>query len=438
MLRKSIIFALALSASHMVSAQQPWSLKQCIDYALDHNISIQLQENTVETSKVALNTSKSNRLPNLTASADQSMNFGRGLTADNTYANRNTTSTGFGMSSNLPLYTGGQLTHDINMKELNLQAALVDLDKAKEDISLQVTSAYLDVLYQKELLQVSREQLELSKVQESRLKSMLDNGKVAETEVIEAHATVAGDELNVTQNENNVQLALLTLSQLLELPSPKGLDVETPQEINPMERLLPQPDEIFAEANSIKPQIQAQILRLKNAEEGISYAKAGKLPSVYLSGGLNTNYYHTSGFKSNSFGSQLKDNFSKYIGLSVSIPIFNRNATRNQIKNAQLQYTAQQLQLEETRKALYKEIQQAYYNAVAAQKQCVSSEAAQEASRRAFEFMSKKYENGKATSTEFQEMKTRMQRAELEYLQAKYTFIFRSKILDFYRGVALN
>ena len=130
MLRKSIIFALALSASHMVSAQQPWSLKQCIDYALDHNISIQLQENTVETSKVALNTSKSNRLPNLTASADQSMNFGRGLTADNTYANRNTTSTGFGMSSNLPIYTGGQLTHDINMKELNLQAALVDLDKA--------------------------------------------------------------------------------------------------------------------------------------------------------------------------------------------------------------------------------------------------------------------------------------------------------------------
>ncbi len=214
--------------------------------------------------------------------------------------------------------------------------------------------------------------------------------------------------------------------------------MENPQEMNPMERLLPQPDEIFAEANSIKPQIQAQILRLKNAEEGISHAKAGKLPSVYLSGGLSTKYYHTSGFNSNSFGSQLKDNFSKYIGLSVSIPIFNRYATRNQIKNAKLQYTAQQLKLEDTRKTLYKEIQQAYYNAVAAQKQCVSSEAAQEASRRAFEFMSKKYENGKATSTEFQEMKTRMQKAESDYLQAKYTFIFRTKILDFYRGVSLN
>ena len=212
MLRKSIIFALALSAFSMADAQQPWSLKQCIDYALEHNISIRLQENTVESSKVALNTSKSSRLPNLTASADQSLNFGRGLTADNTYANRNTTSTGFGMSTNVPLYTGGQLTHDINMKQLNLQAALVDLNKAKEDISLQVTSAYLDVLYQKELLQVSREQLELSKIQENRLKAMLENGKVAETEVIEAHATVASDELNVTQNENNVQLALLTLS----------------------------------------------------------------------------------------------------------------------------------------------------------------------------------------------------------------------------------
>lgn len=438
MLRKSLTLALGLAVFGTANAQNTWSLKQCIDYAIEHNISIKQQENTVESNRIALNTSQSSRLPSLSASASQSMNFGRGLTADNTYANRNTMSTGFDMNSNIPLYTGGQISHDIKMKQINLQAALTDLEKAKEDISLQVASTYLEVLYQKEMLEVSKQQLELAKAQEARLKALFENGKTAESNVIEAHATVAGDELAVTQGQNSVQLALLNLSQLLELDSPEGLDVEEPKTLKPLDTLLPLPDEIFAEANGIKPQIQAQILRVKSAEEGISQAKAGKLPSVYLSGGLGTNFYRTSGFKTTAFTTQLKDNFSKYLGLSVSIPIFNRYATRNQIKNAKLQHTAQQLQLDLTRKNLYKEIQQAYYNAVAAQKQCVSSEAAQHASQSAFELTSKKYENGKATVTEFQEMKTRLQKAEADYLQAKYTFLFRTKILDFYRGITFS
>lgn len=438
MLKKTLTLFLGLAVSMAANAQHTWTLKQCIDYALSHNISIKQQENTVEINRVTLNTSKNNKLPSISGSASESMNFGRGLTADNTYANRNTSSTSFGISSNLPLYTGGQLNHDIKLKEINLQAALVDLDKAKEDISLQITSGYLEVLYQKEMLQVAKEQLELAIVQENRLKTMFQNGKIAESDVMEAHATVANDELAVTQNENNVQLALLNLSQLLELNTPEGLDVEAPQVLNPEGILLLNPEQIFAEANGIKPQIQAQLLRVESAKESIHLAKAAKLPSVYLSGGLNTNYYKTSGFVANTFDKQLKDNFSKYLGLSVSVPIFNKYATRNQIKTAQLQYTAQQLQLEETRKSLYKEIQQAYYNAVAAKKQCMSSEVAQEASRTAFNLTSKKYENGKATATEFQEMKTRMQKAEADYLQAKYTFLFRTKILDFYRGIALS
>lgn len=440
MIKKSLILSLALglAASTTASAQQAWSLKQCIDHALEHNISIKQQENSVENSRVALNTSQNSRLPGLSASASQSVNFGRGLTADNTYANRNTSSTSFSMGADVPIYTGGQITHDIRMKQINLQAALTDLQKAKEDISLQVTSSYLEVLYQKDMLQVAREQLELAKAQESRLQAMLQNGKVAESNVVEAHATVASDELAVTQSENSVQLALLNLSQLLELQRPEGLDVENPQTIDPRGTLLPNPEDIFAEANGIKPQIQAQILRVKSAEEAIDMAKAGKLPSVRLTGGLSTNYYNTSGFPATAFDKQLKDNFSKYIGLSVSVPIFSRYATRNQIKSAKIQHTSQQLQLEETRKSLYKEIQQAYYNAVAAQKQCVSSEAAQQASKSAFELTSKKYENGKATATEFQETKTRLQKAEADYLQAKYTFLFRTKILDFYRGIALK
>lgn len=438
MMKKTLTLIVGLAVFGTVQAQQAWSLRQCITYALEHNISIKQQENTVESNRISLNTSKNSRLPGLQASASQSMNFGRGLTADNTYANRNTMSTGFDLGTSVSLYTGGQMTHDIRQKEINLQAALVDLNRAKDDISMQIASTYLEVLYQKDMLAVAKNQLELAELQESRLQSLLQTGKIAETEVVEAHATVASDELQVTQAENQVQLALLNLSQLLELQTPEGLDVETPVIAQAQDVILPLPDVIYAEANGIKPQVQAQVLRLKSAEESIEIAKAGKLPRVSLSGGLGTNYYHTSGFPSNKFASQLKDNLSKYIGLSVSVPIFNKYATRNQIKTAKLQYQTQQLQLEETRKGLYKEIQQAYYNALAAQKQCVSSEAAEKASQSAFELVSKKYENGKATNTEFQESKTRLLKAEADYLQAKYTFLFRTKILEFYRGVALE
>lgn len=438
MMKKTLTLIVGLAVFGTAQAQQAWSLRQCITYALEHNISIKQQENTVESNRISLNTSKNSRLPGLQASASQSMNFGRGLTADNTYANRNTMSTGFDLGTSVSLYTGGQMTHDIRQKEINLQAALVDLNRAKDDISMQIASTYLEVLYQKDMLAVAKNQLELAKLQESRLQSLLQTGKIAETEVVEAHATVASDELQVTQAENQVQLALLNLSQLLELQTPEGLDVETPVIAQAQDVILPLPDVIYAEANGIKPQVQAQVLRLKSAEESIEIAKAGKLPRVSLSGGLGTNYYHTSGFPSNKFSSQLKDNLSKYIGLSVSVPIFNKYATRNQIKTAKLQYQTQQLQLEETRKGLYKEIQQAYYNALAAQKQCVSSEAAEKASQSAFELVSKKYENGKATNTEFQESKTRLLKAEADYLQAKYTFLFRTKILEFYRGVALE
>lgn len=438
MMKKTLTLIMGLAVFGTAQAQQAWSLRQCITYALEHNISIKQQENTVESNRISLNTSKNSRLPGLQASASQSMNFGRGLTADNTYANRNTMSTGFDLGTSVSLYTGGQMTHDIRQKEINLQAALVDLNRAKDDISMQIASTYLEVLYQKDMLAVAKNQLELAKLQESRLQALLQTGKIAETEVVEAHATVASDELQVTQAENQVQLALLNLSQLLELQTPEGLDVETPVIAQAQDVILPLPDVIYAEANGIKPQVQAQVLRLKSAEESIEIAKAGKLPRVSLSGGLGTNYYHTSGFPSNKFASQLKDNLSKYIGLSVSVPIFNKYATRNQIKTAKLQYQTQQLQLEETRKGLYKEIQQAYYNALAAQKQCVSSEAAEKASQSAFELVSKKYENGKATNTEFQESKTRLLKAEADYLQAKYTFLFRTKILEFYRGVALE
>lgn len=418
-------------------AQQEWTLSQCIEHAIVNNISIKRQEANVKSQEISLSSAKSSRLPGVNASAGQNFNFGRGLTIDNTYINSNTQSTGFNIGADLPLYTGGQIANNIKARKLDLLAAMSDLEYAKENISIQVASAYLEALFQKDLLEVSKQQVLLSKEQERRIEALFANGKCAETELAEIRATVANDELSLTQQQNSYTLALLTLSQLLELPTPEGFDIAKPETVELEGIVLAQPDEIYAEAVMTKPQIEAENIRLQSAERNIRIAQSGYYPKVNVGTGIGTNYYKASGRTSPSFGDQMRDNLNNSISLSLSVPIFNRFSTRNQVSSARLQYHNQQLKLDETHKSLYKEIQQAYYNALAAQKQCTSSQQAEKASTLSFALMEKKYAAGKATATEYQESKTALFRATTNRLQAEYTFLFRQKILNFYRGEEL-
>lgn len=417
-----------------VSAQGTFTLEQCIDYAQEHSLNIKRQLDNVKQQEISLNSSKNQRLPNLSGSASENFSFGRALTINNTYANRNTQNTSFSLSADVPIYTGGQIENDIKVKQLGLEAALADLDKAREDIALNVISAYLETVYQKDLVTVAERQVELSKAQVLRMQKLFANGKASEAELAQIKATQANDELSLTQQKNSYTLALLTLSQLLELETPEGFDVVQPatKEVNGI--ILTAPDIIYSEALGIKPQIKAEQIRIQSAEKNIRLAQAGYYPTIRFGGGLGTSYYKSNGISGANFGQQMKDNFNQYVGLNLSVPIFNRFTTRNSVRAARVQLHTQQLQFEETKKALYKEIQQAYYNAVAAQKQCISSDVALESSRTSFELMEKKYENGKANATEYQEQKTALLKAEASAIQAKYTFLFREKILNFYRG----
>lgn len=418
-----------------VSAQQKWNLQQCISHAQAHNVQLKQQAQVVQNQEINLNSARNNRLPGIDASASQSFNFGRGLTIENTYVNRNTLSTSFSANASMSVYDGGQITRNIQVQKLQLEASLADLTRAQENLSLQVASAYLEVLFQEELLGVARQQCQLSQSQADRIKKLLDAGKAAESEWADAKALVAADEMSATQAENNYRLSLLTLSQLLELPSPEGFSVVKPELPAAADVVLPLPDAIMAEAVGIKPEIKAGEYRVKGAERNILLAKTGYYPKLSLGAGLGTSYYKTSGYETTSFGRQMRENFNRYIGLSLSVPVFNRLQTRNQIRSARVQLYTQQLALEQTRKDIYKEIQQAYYNAMAAQRQCLSALAAEEASQASFALTATKYENGQSTATEFQEAKTRLAKAQSDGLQARYSFFFRTKILDFYRGV---
>ena len=198
------------------------------------------------------------------------------------------------------------------------------------------------------------------------------------------------------------------------------------------------PEAIYAEAVQQKPAVKAEEIRLEYATKNIALARSSFLPTLSLSGGLGTNYYTSSGFPSAGFSDQLRNNFSQYVGLNLNVPIFSRFSNRNQVRNAQLSFNNQEIMLENTKKNLYKEIQQAYYNAVGSQAKYRSSGVAAASAADAFELAQARYENGKSGITEFNEAKARYMSAESDLVQARYEYLYQSKLLDFYRGVDLN
>ena len=433
-----IVLPLSFSTA---SAQKEWSLRECCDYAVEHNISIKQQQNQCRQKELQLSTAKNSRLPDLSGSLGQNFSFGRGLTAENTYTNTNTSNTSLQLSTSVPIFTGFQIPNQIKLSQLNLEAATADLEKAKNDIRMQVAKAYVQILYDMEIADVAHRQIEIDSAQVARLQAFVNNGKASEAELSSQKSTLANSRLTATQADNNCRLAILDLTQLLELPSPDGFSIVRPssESLDVLANMgLIGPDAVYAEALGVKPEILSQQLKLKGTDHNIKIQQAANYPSLSFSAGLGTNYYTTSGFPHDALGKQLENNFSQYIGLNLSVPIFNRFQTRNNIRNARIEQETQQLQLENTKKTLYKEIQQVYYNAQNAQTKEKSSAEAVQSSKDAFQLVQAKYENGKATITEFNESKNNYLKAESDLVQARYENLYQHALLEFYRGKDLN
>ena len=442
-MNKLSAIALLACLSAGLQAQETWSLRRCIDYAIEHNIDIRQAANTAEQSAVEVNTAKWARLPNLNGSTNQSWNWGRTQTAvpDETtgdystvYVNTASNGTNMQLSTSIPLFTGLELPHQYSLAKLNLKAATADLQKAKDDISINIASAYLQVLFNQELHDVALGQVELSLQQCQRIESLAGVGKASSAEVADARARVAQDRMTAVQTENDYRLSLLTLSQLIELDSPEGFMLESPSTAITPSPVTP-PDDIYQTALTSKASIQAAQYRLEGSKHSVRIAQSGFYPQLNLNGSLGTSYYSTI---NRTFRQQMGDNFSKYLGLSLSVPLFNRLATRNRVRTARLQQENYALQLENAKKTLYKEIQQAWYNATAAESKYTSSHAAALASEESFRLMTQKFENGKANAVEFNEAKQNLMKAQSDELQAKYDYLFRTKILDFYKGIPIE
>lgn len=442
---KRTIYLISLTALLSIPqgrAQQPekiWTLEECIQYAIEHNIDLKQREQEQANSRVELSTSKNSWLPNLNASVGQNFGFGRSTAKDGTIVDENSGNTSFNVQLNMPIFDGLRIPNDIAAKKLNLKAAFENLNKAKEDLSINVASYYLQVLYNKELQRIARLQVELSGEQVAKTEAMVNAGKVPLSQLYDIKAQLAKDEVSLTEADNNVKLALLDLSQSLELERLNGFDILTPEIQDAvaeyMSSILP-PDDIYDHAVTFKPQIKEQEYLLESQKKMLKVAQSEFYPKLNFGAGYSTGYY--SSFKGLSFGDQLDRNGQKTIGLSLSIPLFNRFQVRNSVRTARINIHTRELMMENTKKTLYKEIQQAYYNATAAQEKYTASDKSVLAGREAFHYAQERYDAGKSTVFEFNEAKTKYAQSLAEQAQSKYNFIFRAKILDFYNGTPIR
>lgn len=436
---KRILLFLALLGGSMAAGAQPWTLERCIRHALDSNLTVRQGRIAVSQSEIELNTAKNRRLPGVSASASEGVSAGRSLLGNNTYAtNTNSTSTNFNIGAEVPVFQGFQIRNNIAMRRLDLAAATADLERMQDDIRVAVARAYVQVLFNREILAVADRQVDIDSLQVERLTEMYRVGKASSADLAQQKAAHAQSRYQRTLAVSNLRLSVLDLTQLLELPDPEGFTVAAPAgEVLEM-RLLERAEDIYAAAVDARASVRAEKLRLEAADARIAMAKGAFLPTLSLSGGIGTGYYTSSLGANASFAAQMKNNFSQQLGLSLSIPIFSRMANRNNLRSAELSARSQELQLENARKTLYKEIQQAWYNARASQDKYYGSRSVLESARESFELVSAKYEGGKAGITEFNEAKNALMKAESDLVQARYEQLFQTRLLYFYKGEAMD
>ena len=289
---RKIILSLMICFPLFAMAQEgAWTLDRCIQYALDHNLSVKQGDLNVQQQQVNLSTARNAVWPAVSASATQSLSFGRGISEDNTYVSSNTANTSFGLGASVDLFTGLRTKRRIDMGKLNLEVATADLERARHDVRVAVTQAYVQVLYNMRIHEVALAQIAIDSVQVARMEALAQAGRASSAEVYAQRSALAQSRLACTQAANNLKISLLELSQLLELSSPEGFAVVMPETSSIESAAIPAAEAVYADALRTMPSVQAESLRVDVAQKNITLAQSGWYPSLSLSGGLSTDYY---------------------------------------------------------------------------------------------------------------------------------------------------
>jgi len=448
-----LLFSPAFQA-YIFAQQKVWTLDECIYYAIDNNIQIKQQDLQTKYQKNALDLSKFKLLPTLNGSGSQNYSWGRSLD-QTTYRyteDQRVLSNNFYVGGSMNIFNGLQNYNSIKKYEYELLAGQQDLQNIKENIALTVALNYLQILLNKELASATNEQLQITLQQIEKTRKLVDAGSSARGNLLQIEAQAAQEELQLINIRNQLDLSYLDLTQLLEMKTPEGFEVIVPPISIDTNAVIGQSiEEIFDIAMGSRPSVKSPELMLAASEYDLKVAKGARSPRIYMNHSLTTGYSDVRqkilGLDPNTneilygdypFNEQFKDNRSWALGFTLSVPILNGWQVNKNISNSKLNIENNKYALEGAKKQLYKNIQQAYADASASLKKYAASQKAVTSMEESFRYTEQKFNVGLVTPVDYNASKNQLLKAQSDLAQSKYEYIFKTKVLDFYRGIPLS
>lgn len=407
-----------------------WTLRDCIDYALEHNITIQRNRISAESAQEDVKTAKADFLPSLSGNISQRVvnrpNSARGtiISGDNITTSESKTSYNgsYGIDANWTVYNGSKRVNTVKQQKLNNRIAELNVDESENSIEESITQLYVQILYSAEAVKVNESTLEVSRKEFERGQELFNVGSIASSDLAQLEAQVSSDNYQLVTSQATLQDYKLQLKQLLELDGDIEMDLYLPQ-LSDSNVLIP------------LPEIEAGKLNVESSDLSIKMARAGYLPTLNLSAGIGSTNANGSDF---SFSEQVKQNWNNSLGLTLSIPIFDKRQTKSSINKAKLQKQTSQLDLLDNKKTLYKTIENLWLAANSAQQQYVAASQKLKSTETSYSLVSEQFNVGMKNTVELLTEKNNLLSAQQETLQAKYTAILNAGLLRFYQGEEIN
>jgi outer membrane protein len=444
-MKKGILLIAALCLTMTVSAQKKWSLQNCIDYALQNNISLQKNKITKLSAIEDWKQSKAALLPSLSFSSSQSMGYkpwteSGTVTVSNGTVNSKVTKTyyngSYGLNANYTLWNGNQNRNTVKLNQLTADQADLDSATTAQNLKEQIATYYVQILYLTEAIDVNKQSMETSKKNEARGKEMVEVGKMSKADLAQLTAQVATDQYNVVSAQSELATTKMKLKQLLVLNGDETFDVSVPSTSDDQAlATIPGLQGVYESALLSRPEIANSKLAIKSGQVSLDIAKAGKLPTIGLTGGFGTS---TSSMSNNGWGNQMKTNFDASIGATVSIPLFDNRKTRTNVNKAQLQIEQSKLDLQDKQNTLYNTIENYWIEANTNQSKFKSALVSVESQKTSYELLSEQFRLGLKNIVELLNGKTNLLTAQQSKLQSKYMTLLDVQLLKFYKGEEIN
>ncbi|GAA4209794.1 TolC family protein [Pedobacter jeongneungensis] len=427
----------ALSFSQQIRAQEVISIEQAVENTLKNNLNIKQAAFSASLSEENVRQSKNALLPTVNGTINQSMQWGRSQQVSGLFENTQNYNLSPNVSTNVSLFGGGTKINQIRQNKILLAANQTNVEKVKNDLILQVVTAYLQVLNNQDQVKATQQQLDVANSTLKREQALLDVGNKTLADISQAKSQAATAELNLTNAQNQLTISYLTLGQLMEIQPPMTFKVQAPlvNELNNIQNTYV-PSDIYKQALNTFPDIKLAELNSKAAEKAIDIAKGGFFPQISLGGGLGSAYYYqfNSNFPISKFTNQLSDNFGQYVSMGISIPIFNGFTTRSSVRKAKITWMQRRTDEQISKNNLIKVINQAVADLNAAQSRYSSTQNAFQAQKDAFYVIDQRYNVGLVNSLDYSTAQTNRNKAEIDFILAKYDLLFRAKVIDYYLG----